>query len=215
MGTPTSTSGYRMLILVVSVVVGLLGANPFADAVGFPPVGTGYTEEMHITYRVLSGFIVFLLAATFLRFLVVQVRAAVLRIGATPGKPDGKAALTSILCGTLCVLGALFVQVYAATHPVGLAPTMTLGGNPGGMTINGNQVGMTAPAIGVSMQGQTSPTLAILSVATFLVGTGLLAFGIWATLKPGRERIEVAAPAATSTFKPDGLGADLVDAARI
>ena len=215
MGAPNSTSGYRMLIFVVSVVVGLLGANPFADAVGFPRLGPDhYNNEGAIAFRVLSGFVVFLLTAILMRSLVVQVRAAVARIGATPAKPDGKAALASLICGTLCVLGALWVQVYASTHPVGVAPALRLNGNPGGMTFNGNPLGMD-----MSLNTQASPTLAFLSVGTFLVGAGLLAFGIWATLKPDRERPGVSAPAPapapTAAVKPDGLGADLVDAARV
>jgi hypothetical protein len=53
---------------------------------------------------------------------------------------------------------------------------------------------------------RSSPALTLVGLLTFLAGVGLLAFGVWGSLKPAA----IPAPPA----KPDGWGEPMIDAAR-
>jgi hypothetical protein len=55
-------------------------------------------------------------------------------------------------------------------------------------------------------RGQASLALNLVSLLTFLAGAGLLAFGVWGSLKP--------AAAHESVAKPEGWGEPMIDAAR-
>lgn len=198
--TDNPAGGYGALVVSLAIVVAFLGANPFADAVGFP--GRDYHDTpMPAFLRAVCGAVVFFATYSFLRFLVGHVRAVVRQLGATAAKPDRWLSLAGLICGTLCLLAALFVQVYAATHPVGVrvAPTMTFnGGMPGG-------------SMNMEAHSEGSLALTLVSVLTFLFGAGLLAFGIWGSLKhaPGQPVLP------GSVAKPDGWGEAAIDAARV
>ena len=197
------TAGYGSLILSLAVVVAFLGANPFADAVGFPREDD-HRSGMPVTLRVVCGAVVFFATYSFLRVLVGHVRVVARGLGATGAKPDRGLSLASLICGTLCLLAALIVQVYAATHPSGvrMSPTMTLnGGMPGG-------------SLNMEAHSEVSLSMTLVSVLTFLVGAGLLAFGAWGSLKQAPAPAVVSPTLPGSVAKPDGWGEATIDATR-
>ena len=190
------TAGHKGLVVSLSVVVAFLGANPFADAVGFP------REDMHgtsipIMLRIVCGVVVFFASCSFLGFLIRLVRGLVERLGSAGARPDWRLALASIVCGTVCLLAAL-QGVFSATQSAGvsMAPTMTFNAGPG----------MPGGAFNIEARGRSSLALTLVSLLTFLAGSGLLAFGIWGSLKPAEPRESVA--------KPEGWGEPMIDAAR-
>ncbi len=187
---------YRPLIVSMSLVIAFLAANPFADAAGFPREDPG-RGPMPAMLRVAAGFVVFFASCALLGTLIGMVRSVVDRLGST-ARPDWRLALASTICGTVCLLAALFVQVYAATHPTGvsISPTMTFNAGPGA----------PSGAFNMEARGQASLALNLVSLLTFLAGAGLLAFGIWGSLKPAAPHESVA--------KPEGWGEPMIDAAR-
>ena len=198
--TERSTIGYSGLIASLALVVAFLGANPFADAVGIP------REDVHrtstpIILRFVCGLVVLYATFSVLRFLVGHVRAAVRGLVGSEARPDRGLTLAILICGTLCVLAALYVQIYASAHPNGgrVGPTMSFNaGGPGG-------------SLNMEAHPEGSLALNLLSVLTFLAGAGLLAFGIWGSLK--RPSNPPALPA--SLANPEGWGEATIDAARV
>ncbi len=192
-------SGQGALVISISLVIAFLAANPFADAVGLPPVDD--RTPLAAFFRVVGGGVVFFAVFTFLRFLIGLARDVVARLGSSSARPDRWVALASIVCGTICLLAAL-QGAFAATHggSVSVAPTMTFTSgpaNPGG-------------SLNMQATSQTSPALTLISLLTFLAGTGLLAFGVWGSLKPATILAPIP-PAA----KPEGWGEPMIDAARV
>jgi hypothetical protein len=189
------TSGYRALVISMSLVIAFLAANPFADAVGLPQLDD--RTPMPAMFRIIGGVVIFFAAKAFLEFLIRLARDVVGRLGSSAAKPDRRIVLASIVCGTVCLLAAL-QAIFAANYYLGgsVAPTMTF--NTG--------TGMPQGSLNMVARGQSSPALTLISLLTFLAGAGLLAFGIWGILKP--------APTREAVTKPEGWGEPMIDAAR-
>jgi hypothetical protein len=190
--------GYRALVISMSLVVAFLAANPFADAVGLPQLDD--RTPMPAMFRIIGGVVIFFAARAFLDFLIGLARDVVSRLGSSAARPDRWVALASIFCGTICLLAAL-QGAFAATQSggVSVAPTMSFRAGPG---IPGGSVNMEA-------RGHASPALTLVSLLTFLAGAGLLAFGVWGSLKP-----TATSPPPASVAKPEGWGEPMIDAAR-
>jgi hypothetical protein len=189
--------GYRALVISTSIVIAFLGANPFADAVGFPRQDQDNGFPMAATMRIVCGIVVCFASLSFLNFLIRLVRDLVDRLGSSSARPDWRLALTSILCGTICLLAAL-QGAFAATQSAGVSvtPAMTFSagpGNPGG-------------SIDMEARNRAPIALTLVSLLTFLAGAGLLAFGVWGSLKPAASQATAA--------KPEGWGEPMIDAAR-
>ncbi len=149
-------------------------------------------------FRIVGGIVIFFAASTFLGFLIGLTREVVARLGSSAAKPDRWIALASIICGTICLLAAL-QGAFATTQSGGVSvtPTMTFSagpGNPGG-------------SLNMQASRQNSSALTLVSLLTFLAGSGLLAFGVWGSLKP--------APPRDPAAKPQGWAEPMLDAARV
>jgi hypothetical protein len=191
-------SAYRALVISMSLVIAFLAANPFADAVGLPQVDD--RTPMPAMFRIIGGVVLFFAASTFLGFLIGLARDAIGRLGSSSAKPDRWIALASIVCGTVCLLAAV-QATFAANYYLGgpAPPTMTFQTGPG----------MPQGSLNMAATGRSSPALTLVSLLTFLAGAGLLAFGIWGSLKPAATL----APTAMVP-KPEGWGEPMIDAAR-
>ncbi len=167
----------RFLIMILGIVVGMLGANSFADAVGLPDPRflPSYNNEGPIVGRVVCGFVVMLLAIGSLIFLARIIRHAIADLAQVTAKPRPPMPLTLVGCGTLCLLGALIFEWYLASYvaPANAAATLVnkmIQGDPG------------ASAATLSIHAQSSPVAQVVAIFTFLAGIAMIAIGIWSSL---------------------------------
>ena len=153
--TPTTEqkSPYRMLVAALAVAVGCLEANSFADAVGIPPFDH---DPGYLFLRILCGGVVAFLTVAVLLVLVREGRALVNLLARTQDRPGMAIALTCIITGVVCLLGALAIPLYFA-H---------------GATVRISN--------GSAVTGIDTPMLTqLLAVLTFVVGGFLIGIGVW------------------------------------
>ena len=149
---------HRGLIIAIAVAVGFLEANPFADAVGFSPVTNADRDIGYVMLRIMCGVIVGFVALAFMVFLVREGRAVIAMLGRTQQKPTQAIAMTCIISGAVCLLGALAIPLYLAR------------GTSFHVNNNGNN-GAVATL--------DTPMLAqFLAVRTFVAGAALIGIGV-------------------------------------
>lgn len=150
-----------LLVLAMGVAAGCLGANPFADAVGMSPVSDAAREPGNVVLRMLCGLVVGFVAMVLTATALREGNAVSRALHRIDRRPPQAIAITLIICGTACLLGALAIPLFAI-H------------TPGGVRIVATSNGMAASA--------DLPAVAqILAVLTFLAGAVLIALGIWSS----------------------------------
>lgn len=156
--TPTAEqkSPYRMLIAALAVAAGFLKANSFADAVGIPSVNDVNHDPGYLFLRIVCGGVVAFLTIAILLVLVREGRALVNLLARTQDRPGMAIALTCIITGAVCLLGALAIPLYFA---------------------HGTSVRISN---GSAVTGIETPMLTqLLAVLTFVVGGFLIGIGVW------------------------------------
>lgn len=157
------------------IPIGFLGASPFADAVGFPPVMRPSEDAFEIFLRILSGVIVGLAALALFVVLRRLAARATDYLGGVSGKPGTAVAISLLVCGTLCVLGVLVFE-YLAIRQTGTVAT-SVAAQP--------TFGTAEVSVGVRVPFSAH----LFAIACFIVGAALLAVGVW-------SGVDRAAPAA-------------------
>ena len=160
-----------MLRILVALTVALLAADSFALAAGFDPVGNIEQEPMPLIGRVVCGAVIFA--------LVLAAAGPVGRLlrGVGPwqaaGGTRGRAArLALLICGTVCILAALAVEVYLVRY---------------GQTLVSGRVGNGNGGPGPVVMSVKPPVFGrILAGAAFVVGVMLVGSG--ASGEPARRR---------------------------
>ena len=178
--TPSSTRRSDwLLVLALGAAAGWLGAKPFADAVGVPTINDS-RDAGYVFLRIGCGIGVALIMMVVLAFVLREARAM-----GSSGRPLSQTiAITLLICGTVCVLGAMVIPLYA-TH-------------------SGASIEMRVEQLSGGIGVQTEPPLVVdvlaLAVLTFLGGAALIGVGIrGGAVEPqiGRRVPLANAPAAT------------------
>jgi hypothetical protein len=156
-----SVPGY--LVPAVAIAVGILGANSFADAAGFPPIVSGEQEPGHVMLRLVCAIVVGVLSAAVFATLLRLVRVLSIKLSETRGRPSTAVAITLIACGTVCLLGALAIPLYI--HHASAA-----------------SISLTMTNASVSLD-QTSILSVLATIVTITAGAALTAIGIWGSLR--------------------------------
>jgi hypothetical protein len=150
------------IYLAVSLAVAVLGAERFALAAGMPA---------HDQQVALCGFVLGFLTLALLMSVVHFTRQVIVVLTRTSARPGPTVGLTLIVCGTVCILGALALQFYATARPGGGSAII---GVPG--------AGVTAR---VAAEASSASLLTLLAtVAVFLAGAALVALGVWSASSP-------------------------------
>jgi hypothetical protein len=172
----TASLRYSALALALALAVGIVGANAFADAAGFHETAWGQGPV-----RPLCGFVLFLLSWMLLRFLFQLGIQIVWRLGQIRERPGLPITITLLVCGTLCVLGALLVVWHGNAGDLNMSPTVNVPGNmPGAEMI---------PRLDVSMRTTGSLIRPLAVCASLVIGVALLALGVWSSLAPAPPNI--------------------------
>lgn len=159
-----------VLRILLALTVALLAADSFALAAGFDPVGNIEQEPLPFIGRLLCGAVIFA--------LVLAAAGPVGRFlrGAGPwpaaGGTRGRAAgLALIICGTICILAALAVEVYLVRY---------------GQTVVTGRVGNGSGPVPIVMSVKPPVFGRILAGGAFVVGVMLLRSG--ASGEPAHRR---------------------------
>jgi hypothetical protein len=170
---PAGLAKPRLLIIMLSIVVGILSANAFADAAGLPQVEPDARSDdkvVPVLLRILSGVVVALMTAALLPFLISLGRQVVAVLGQTATRPGPWVAIALVICGTLCVLGTLVFEL------------VILDSAPRVQTVISSRNGLSSGHITLHLR--TPLLLQFLALCTFLAGVVLIALGIWSSMQP-------------------------------
>lgn len=167
-----------LVILAASMVIGLLSARPFADAVGLPHITDPRAQWGYTALRMACAGVVVFAAAVCVSLILRGIQALATTLANTSARPPFPVALAMVTAGPICILAALTLPLYMG---------LLTGADPDA-------------AVHVPVLAQ------LLAVLTFLVGVGLLAVGVWASLRPshasenGRKQSAAKAAADKSIF---------------
>jgi hypothetical protein len=164
----TASLRYGWLVLAISLVIGIVGANALTGAAGF------HNEREPMQF--VCGLVLFFLTWMGLRFLFQLGTQIVLRLGQVRERPGLPITITLLGCGTLCVLGALLVVWHSDTGGLNVSPAMNLPGNMPGADMFSN--------LDLSMRTTGSLSRPMAVCAALVIGVALLALGVWASLAP-------------------------------
>jgi hypothetical protein len=175
-----ANSSARWLPWTLALAAGLLGANSFSTAAGFPPASNNSPNaEYGVTCWVISAVVLGFLTFTLTKYLFGLGERLFELFSVVHDRPVLPVTITFLVCGTLCVLGALGLSVADGPPSVTLShPAMRVPG-PEFAPFSAGAPSITALLI--------RPLVTILSL---LVGTALMALGVWASLKPASERVK-------------------------
>jgi len=95
---------YGGLSLVLGLAIGIVGANAFGDAAGFPHPSTTDHEPAGAMLRVLCGTVLFFVSWMLLRFLFQLGFQIVWRLGEVRERPGLPITITLLACGTRSVV---------------------------------------------------------------------------------------------------------------
>jgi hypothetical protein len=169
------------LSFALAIAVGLVGANAFADAAGFPQYDMRESVGPFFA-RALAGLVLFFLTFTLVKYLFSLGARLVSLFGATGERPTLPVTMTILVCGTLCVLGALGLSLLDARSSANIAtPTISLPGAPNMPQMGDMRISGSLNVGGSSISALVRPLVTLL---TLLVGAALLAVGVWSGLKP-------------------------------
>jgi hypothetical protein len=105
-------SGNAALILAVALVIGLLCANPFADAVGFPTITSEHITRGFVLIRVACGVVTIFASAVGLSLLLNWIGILKASLARTTARPALPIVLTLLVAGPLCMVAALALPLY-------------------------------------------------------------------------------------------------------
>ena len=169
-----------LLVPAVAAALGFLGANPFADAVGFPQPEPRH-EEVAILLRVLCGLLVGVLAFTATLALIRLTRVVADRLGRVTDRPPLAVVLTWIIAGAVCILLVLGAEVYfLRAAPI---PTVQLSETSGSVAA-------------LTVRVQVPFVATVVAIFAFLAGIALVALGVWGGLQAGQPQGPQQMPAA-------------------
>jgi hypothetical protein len=153
---------------VVAIAVGVLGANGFADAAGFPAVVSAERDAGYIVIRVICGCIVAILTTAILASAQRLAQIIAGSLSHTRGRPVTAVVITMIAAGAVCLIAATVMPF----HFIHNAPT----------SISMSSEGASSVSVGVS-----APILSLIGMLIMIiVGALLVAVGIWGSL-PARD----------------------------
>ncbi len=166
----------------LALAAGLLGANSFSTAAGFPSASNNpQNSEYAVTGWIVSAVVLGFLTFTVVKYLFGLGERLIELFSTVYDRPALPIAITLLICGTLCVLGAVGLSVADGPSQASLLnPAMQL---PGREFVH---FSVGAPSITALL---VRPLLTIMAL---LVGTALLAIGVWGSLKPLATAIEPA-----------------------
>jgi hypothetical protein len=177
------------VLLTVGVLVGLLGANPVADAAGID------TDRRDTALRVLCGFALGL-ATISVAMLVGHFGSLVIAaLRQSQRRPDRTMALTLVICGAVCLLMAMAFEWYVVSSTQVIRPAVA--GGPGGsatiqfpsLTGSGDQ--KATISVGGSGEIQIGRTASFVShalaISSFAAGAVLIALGVWSSMSTRPE----------------------------
>ncbi len=182
------------LTLSVAVVVGLVGAIPLTNATGISRVLPNGTSDGPLIFS--CGVILFLLTLALIGPLRRSLSALASRLAQTDARPTPLAAATMIGSGTLCVLSSLYLAWASASNPANQIRDQ-MQGMMKSVKTNGGSISVNLPPEALVGSGSGSGAM-ILTVAVFVLGTGLIALGVWASL-PAAIPVKVPIPASDAT----------------
>ena len=152
--------------IAASVAVGFLGAYPLASASGLMKAEVSHEPSIIIT---ISGIILFFATVSLIGPTIHLIQSIVGTLRAIEERPKTSVAVTMLFLGTLCAISAIIMQVNAPRS-------------------DGVSMNLNAPEFSVAPQVATQSSgsfaLGLLTILTFLLGTGLIGLGVWASLKP-------------------------------
>jgi hypothetical protein len=164
----------------LALAAGLLGANSFSTAAGFPSASNNpQNGEYAVTGWIVSGVVLAFLTFTVVKYLFGLGERLVQLFSTVSDRPALPIAITLLVCGTLCVLGAVGLPVadgHSETRI--LNPAVQFPGREF-VQFSGGAPSITALLV--------RPLITILAL---LIGAALMALGIWASLKPAAERLK-------------------------
>ncbi len=170
----------RLAALVLALAAGLLGANSFSTAAGFPSASNNpQSGEYAVTGWIISAVVLGFLTFTLAKYLFSLGERLVELFSTVYDRPALPVTITFLVCGTLCVLGAVGLSVADGPSSVNLSnPAMHLPGRE-----------FVPFSIGAPL---TTALLVrpLITILALLIGTALMALGVWASLKPDSERLK-------------------------
>jgi hypothetical protein len=160
-----STPQRLFIYLALSLAVGVLGAERFALA-----AGVRSPRDEHIFA---CGVVLGLLTMALLLFLAHLTRQVVALLVQSPVRPGRNVGLALIICGTVCVLSALAMQLYESGRDVSGSTTIGFPQSSGSARVT-------------AQLSESSLLTPVITVAVLLAGAALVALGIWSsTGSPG------------------------------
>lgn len=188
-----SVPGAGLLTVALSLAAAVLSANAVADAAGFAPIPQDFRDSSaggYMMLRVLCGLIAGLLTFGFVRFVMIQGRAAVRsvqRSGKVPGQPT---AFLLLGCGTGCIIVAAVTQLLASQAAPSTGVVVQHLGNGAGRA---------------TMTVQPPLVTEVLVLLTFFAGVALVAFGVWCSFLRGDSAVSRPSMLTPPAARGDGL----------
>jgi hypothetical protein len=167
------------------LVVGLLGADAFALAVGLPEVGTLTKSEqgLAIFLRVVLGVVLVFVSIVFAAVAVRTIGATADRMASSPRRPGLAISIVLVSCGSACIVLALIFYWWLAAASTIVRPALAEGQAVTVEATRGRAGGTVVTSSGpVAIGKVTSPLTHVVAVGTFAVGLGMLAVGIWGSM---------------------------------
>jgi hypothetical protein len=170
--TPAASPSRRPLFAVFAVAIALafLGAGPFAAAIGFPPIpNVNEPEAGPVFGHIAAGVIIFVLVIALAGPIGRLTRGIIHRIEQSHAKPAQPVVLTLIICGTLCVIGAMGMELYLVRYGESVMTAAGIGGL--GQAMERVSVGVETPILGH-----------MVAILGLVAGAGLASVGFWGSL---------------------------------
>jgi len=157
-------------VFAVAIALAFLGAGPFASAIGFPPIPNASDPEAGPVFgHIAAGVIIFVLVIALAGPLARFIREIIRRIEQTHAKPAQPVVLTLIICGILCVLGAMGMELYLVRYGESVMTAAGIGGL--GQAMERVSVGVETPILGH-----------VIAILGLVAGVGLASVGFWGSL---------------------------------
>jgi hypothetical protein len=186
-------------LLALGGVVGMLGANAFADAAGIYADKEFDDVFLRIVCGIVLGFAT--IAAVMLATHLGSLGVAALR--GSSRRPSQAMAITLVICGAVCVLMAMAFEWYIVASSQVIRPALS-GGPQGSASINFPALpGMPEQKATISVSGSgqlrigtaASPLAHVVALCGFLAGAVLIALGMWSSTSAKPESYAEVRPA--------------------
>jgi len=173
--------GQKLFIFASALLIGFVGGRGVAESAGLvlPEIGADRFDHRHE----LDGLWIFLATVLLALFVVAALRFVLLlsqRVGGLLARletrPDRWIAVTTIVCGMLCLLGAVALQWHQASTSASVSAALPEIGQLG------KNKGMMMQGGAISVRAQTSLMAPIMTIGVFLAGLAITAVGIWSGL---------------------------------